>query len=218
MNIGRKARHLCIVGRSGTGKTTCGIRYLLPSHHDRIVVADHEGEFAVRLGVPLNQSWEEFYDALERQRVTCLDITEVSPGDTAGAFDRMSETVLDLCKTVFEPKGMETLLVIDEVQKYTTAHTVPPNFLSALETGRKWNLDTLSLSQRPNGINTALREQFTEIFFFRMTERRSHEFGEYYGLTAEEQSGLDDGEFIYLNMRTGERRQDRLWPKGQKLA
>lgn len=218
MNIARKARHICIVGNSGTGKTTCAIRYLLPSHHQRVVIADHEGEFAERLAVPLNLNWPDFFRALETQRVICLDITEISPGETVETFNRLAAEILDLNKTVFEPKGMETLLVIDEVQKYTTAHSVPVDFKNCLETGRKWNLDTLSLSQRPNGINTALREQFTEVFFFRMQDKNSHEFGEYFGISADEQDGLSDGHFIYLNTKSGQRRPGRLWNGSKILA
>lgn len=203
-----------MVGRSGTGKTTLGIDFILGTHHQRVAIADHEGEFATRLRVPLNLSWSAFYDALEKQRISCLDITEVDESGSEAAFDEMCAQVLDLQKTVFQGHGFDMLLVVDEVQKYTSAQYVSPHFKNCLETGRKWGLDTLSLSQRPNGINTAIREQFTEIFFFRMIEENSHKFGEYFGISAEEQSALADGEYIYLNMKTGERRPGRIdWAK-----
>lgn len=218
MNIARKARHLGIVGQSGTGKTTAAIRYILGSHHARIAVADHEGEFAHRLNVPLNLSWETFYDALQVQRICCFDITEISPGFSNETFDLFCQSVLELNKDVFEPKGMETLLVIDEVQKYTTSHKVPEHFKACLETGRKWNLDTLSLSQRPNGIHGDIREQFTEVFIFRMNDPLSHEFGEYFGIAGADQSALKDGEFIHLNRKTGTRRAGSLWTGAKIIA
>lgn len=211
MNLLRKARHLAVVGKSGTGKTTLALRYLLNSHHQRIVIADHEGEFAHRLRVPLNLDWGSFYSALETQRVICVDITELDPEGAEAAFDQLAESLLDLCKTVFEPKGLETLLVMDEVQKYTSPHTMPLNFKNCMETGRKWNLDTLSISQRPNAINGAMKEQFTEMFFFRLKDENSHKFGAYFGLSPEEQDGLADGEYIYMNMQDGTTRKDRLW-------
>jgi len=211
MDIARKARHICIVGQSGTGKTTLGIRYLLNSHHGRIVVADHEGEFAQRVKVPLNLTWGTFYDALEKQRIACLDITEVDAGKSEETFDELCRVTLDLSKTVFQPHKMETLLVIDELQKYSSSHFVSDGFKTALETGRKWSLDTLSLSQRPNGINAAAREQFTEIFFFRMRDMNSHKFGEYFGLSSDKQSDLPDGHYIYMNMKSGEMRDGQLW-------
>jgi hypothetical protein len=211
MKIGRKARHLACVGKSGTGKTTLGLRYLFNSHHGRVIVADHEGEFALRLNIPLCQSWSEFYASLEKNRVTCLDITELDEEGAVAAFDKMCGEVLDLCKTTFEPANLETLVVIDEVQKYASPHAIPGNFKACLETGRKYALDTFSLSQRPNRINGDMKEQFTEMFFFRMTEPNSHDFGEYYGIEPAEQMALADGQFIYLDLQRGERRTDRIF-------
>jgi len=212
VKIERKARHLAFVGQSGTGKTTGAIRYILPSHHGRVVIADHEGEFAHRLRVPLSQTWEEVWAALETQRVVCCDITELSPDGTEAAFDQLSAEILDLAKTTFEPRNIEVLLVMDEVQKYVTVHDMPPHFKNCLETGRKWGLDTLSISQRPNAMNGAMKEQFTEMFFFRLQDPNSQKFGDYFGLSREEQTELRDGEYWYMNMKTGGRKKDSLWP------
>lgn len=217
MNISRKAKHLAIVGRSGTGKTTLAITQILGQSHDRVIIADHEGEFAERLRVPLNDNWPDFYDAVEKQRVVCLDITEINPGETLESFDRLTAVVLELAKTTFDPKNLTVLFVIDEVQKYTSTAAVTVNFKTLVETGRKWGVDTLCISQRPNKIHGDLLEQFTEIFFFQLKNPRSHLFGEYYGVTAEEQMSLEEGEFLYLNQRTDRREQARLWPPGTKL-
>lgn len=211
MNIARKARHLAFVGRSGTGKSTGALAYLLGSVHDRVIIADHEGEFAHRLGLPLADNFGDFYAALEKQRVVCLDITEVSPGHTDETFDELSRQTLDLAKSVFDPKGMQVLFVIDEVQKYTSAHQVPENFKALLETGRKWGVDTLSISQRPNRLHGDLLEQFTELFFFRLINQRSQQFGDYYGVTPEEQAALNPGEYIYLNQTTGRRGEGKIF-------
>jgi len=218
LNISRKAKHLAIVGRSGTGKTTLAITQVLGQGHDRVVIADHEGEFSERLHVPLCTDWSAFYSALETQRVICLDITEVAPGQTLETFDELAKQTLDLAKSVFDGKGMTVLFVIDEVQKYTSTSTVPENFKTLVETGRKWGVDTLSISQRPNKIHGDLLEQFTEIFFFQLKNPRSHIFGEYYGVTADEQMNLSEGEYLYLNQRTDRRSRDRLWPEGKKIV
>lgn len=218
MNISRKAKHLAVVGRSGTGKTTLAIAQILGQSHDRVIIADHEGEFAERLRVPLCDNWEDFFNAVETQRVICLDITELAPGETLETFDALAEKVLELAKAVFDPKNMTVLFVIDEVQKYTSTHSVPLNFKTMVETGRKWGVDTLCISQRPNKIHGDLLEQFTEIFFFQLKNPRSHVFGEYYGVSAGEQMGLDEGEYLYLNQRTDRRATDRLWPAGTKLS
>lgn len=211
MNISRKAKHLAIVGRSGTGKTTLGITQILGQPHERVIIADHEGEFSERLKVPLCTDWKEFYDQLETQRIICLDITEVNPGETLETFDELAQSTLDLAKGVFDPKGMNCLFVIDEVQKYTSTASVPEGFKTLMETGRKWGIDTLSISQRPNKIHGDLLEQFTEIFFFQLKNPRSHIFGEYYGISAEEQMNLREGEYLYLNQRTDRRARGRLW-------
>lgn len=217
MNIARKAKHLAIVGRSGTGKTTLAITQVLGQGHDRVIIADHEGEFAERLKVPLCDNWDDFYDAVEKQRVVCLDITEVAPGETLETFDGLAAKVLELARNVFDPKNLTVLFVIDEVQKYTSTHAVPVAFKTLVETGRKWGVDTLCISQRPNKIHGDLLEQFTEIFFFQLKNPRSHIFGEYYGVMADEQMALEEGEFLYLNQRSDRRERGRLWPAGAKL-
>lgn len=217
MNISRKAKHLAIVGRSGTGKTTLGITQILGQAHDRVIIADPEGEFAERLRVPLNDNWDGFYDAVEKQRVICIDVTDIVPGESLETFNELCRKVLELAKEVFDPQNLTVLFAVDEVQKYTSTSLVPEHFKALLETGRKWGVDTLSISQRPNKIHGDLLEQFTEIFFFQLKNPRSHIFGEYYGVSAEEQMGLDEGEFLYLNQRTDRRAKDRLWPAGKKI-
>jgi len=215
VDIARKARHIAMVGRSGTGKNTLANSYILGSPHGRVIIAD-DGEFASRLNVPLNSTFDEFYDACERQRVICFDFGEFDPGEAESTFDTLAGIALELAQSVFQPRGLETLFVSNEIQKYTSAHRVPLNFKNGLEIGRKWAFDTLSISQRPNRIHGDLLEQFTEIFIFNLVNRNSHKFGEYYGVTAEEQLSLADGEYIYLNQTSRSTERGRVVFPGQK--
>lgn len=215
MDIARKARHIAVVGRSGTGKNTLANNYCLTGPHGRVIIAD-DGEFAHRLRVPLNVEWDDFFDACKTQRIICFDIGERAKADdleVTEVFDELARIALELAQTVFQPRNLETLFVSNEIQKYTSAHSVPINFKNGLEIGRKWGFDTLSISQRPNRIHGDLLEQFTEIFFFKLKNKNSHKFGEYYGVSAEEQSALEDGHYIYLNQARDDTEKGAIvWP------
>lgn len=219
MDIARKARHIAIVGRSGTGKNTLANNYILTGPHGRVIIAD-DGEFAHRLRVPLNVEWEEMFSACRTQRIICFDVFERAKRDEVDVveiFDEFARIALELAQTVFQPHKLETLFVSNEIQKFTTSHIVPPNFKNGLEIGRKWAFDTLSISQRPNKIHGDLLEQFTEIFFFKLKNVNSHKFGEYYGVSAEAQSALDDGHYIYLNQGRDDTEPGQIiWP-GPKI-
>lgn len=201
-----KAKHLLFAGKSGTGKTQGAINYLLGSDHDRVAIFDHQGEFAVRLGVPLALTWDDFWKQFQTQRIVCYDYTEEFGGSRDEIFSAWCEALLQVCNDVLEPKGLRCLGVVDEIQIFCSPQNLPQAFSACLDTGRRRLLDTMSLSQRPNSMHPALREQFTEIFMFKLDEPSSLDFAEKIGFAREDIVALPfdpPGHYLYRNRQNG---------------
>ena len=210
MNIFRKPRHILFTGRSGTGKTTAALRYIQSSHHKRILIYDHAGEFSARLGIPPVIETENLSAAMGKRPIVCFDPSEEYAGSFEEGFSDLCDWFLSIGKETFAPLNQDILFVCDEVQKFVTPYNLPFAFKELLETGRKYHVDTLSLSQRPNAIHPAMREQLTEITFFRLTEPNSQKFGEHFGVYGDVLENLETGEFVYLNMNDGAQREGTL--------
>lgn len=202
-----------VVGKSGMGKTTYALRYVQGSHHDRVFVFDHQGEFRVRFNARPEQvaiDGTSFLAAAEKYRMVFFDPAVNFGGTFAEVFAEFCGMVQEVCMDHFEPAGMQCLFVCDEVQKFCKIGSVPPQFKSILETGRRNNLDTLCLSQRPNKIDSDIREQWTEIVFFRLTDRNTLKFIEDCGAGQSEVCGLAPHEFLFFQTEKSEERRGVL--------
>lgn len=211
MNVARKARHILATGKSGTGKTTIALDYIKHSKHGRVFVFDHQSEIAFRLGIVPCLSFINVLERAKTDRVVCYDPTLDFEGEMENAFDYFTQWVFTVCRDIFEPGKCEVLLVCDEIQTFVNVHFIPKPFKKCLELGRKFALDTLSMSQRPNAINGAAREQFTEIFFLKLDDPNSWKFGEFFGVNGSLLTTLTDGSYVYLNQKTGERRNGKVF-------
>ncbi len=202
-----------IVGKSGMGKTTYALRYLQGSSHDRVFIFDHQGEFRVRFNAQESQvatDEESFYAAAERHRLVFFDPAVNYGGAFLETFDDFAGLVHEIATQAFEPLGKNCLFVCDEIQKFCKIGAIPPNFKNVLETGRRSMLDSLSLSQRPNKIDADVREQWTEIICFHLSDPNSLKFLDAIGANPDEISGLGPHEFRFFQTQRGEERGGKL--------
>lgn len=201
------------------GKTTLSERFIKGSTHDRVVIFDHQDEFAARLGIPSEQvAYDEnsFIRLLEENRIVPFDFEPMFPGGKQQAFEWFCGFVFDVCKIGLQPLGKECLIVCDELQQFVNKHTSPMEFKQILETGRRYGLDSLSLSRAPNRVNDATREEFTEIFLFRLNDDNSLNFVEGMGADVEQVRALNEHEYLYFNVMSGRERKDKLQFAGKR--
>lgn len=192
------------------GKTSFALRYIHGSKHNRIAIFDHQSEFASRLEIPPEKVAVDsmgFIRLLETERVVPFDFSVNWPGYKEEAFVYFCDLVYDVAKFGLEPKGLDCLFICDELQQFVNAAQSPVEFKQILETGRRFNLDSLTLSRAPNRLNTSTREEFTELILFRLDDINSLKFAEGVGANVAEVQSLSPHEFLYYNViRGGERR------------
>lgn len=214
--IERKGTKVLVVGSSGTGKTTFALRYIAGAWHRLVVVYDHEGEMATRLGVSSLYSLVDTGAAMQRELMESSGMAFLAY-DPAIEFEGRLEEGFDLfCDTLFSwcdamPDGTEVLFVVDEIQKVTGNMVIPQPLKTILQTGRRKGLDCLFLSQAPNEIHNTLRNQVTELVSFGMIERNALKFADEMGLDVNEVAALPIGHYIGWNRYTGDRYQHRLF-------
>lgn len=195
------------------GKTTWSIRYINGSAHDRVFIFDHQNEFALRFQIPpakVATDPESFVRLLETERVVPFDFTIHWGGYKEEAFAMFCDLCFDVMKTGLEPQGKEGLFVCDELQQFVNSAQSPVEFKQIMETGRRYNLDTLSLSRAPNRLNVATREEFTELIMFRMDDENSLKFAASVGADVELIAKLQPHEYVYYNVISGREGQGVL--------
>lgn len=212
MNLRRKALHVHATGRSGTGKTSLCERYVVGSKYGEVFIFDHQSELAERLGVQPFYNIDDVFSEKER-RVKCYDPSYQFAGSFIEAFDAFSEAVFGLVRN--RKTLWETLLVCDEVQQMSPLYAPSVGFLKCLQTGRRFGLDTFTMSQQPNRISSQLREQFTEVYFTQLVDDNSLKFSRDFGIDDETIRGLQvvdevEANYLWLNTRTGERRNGKI--------
>lgn len=224
MNYLRKATHVFDCGKSGMGKTSWAIRYINGCSCDRIFIYDHQNEFAQRLEIPPDKvayTPDDFLRLAETQRVVCFDFTKNYPGYKREMFDNFSEMVFEVCKFGLTPKGKQALFVCDELQQFVTGNSIeqaPESFRMIMETGRRYNLDTLMLSRAPNRVNVAIREEFTELILFKLNDETSLKFAKEVGADIEAVKKLAPHHYLYYNIITGRDGSAKLEFKGRGVT
>lgn len=213
MNIHHQARHIGIAGKSGMGKTTYALRYIQGSHHDRVFIFDHQGEFRNRIPTQEGQVCVNVADlpaAVEKFRVVIYDPALEFAGNFEEGFEWFCEFVLGVCEHHTVRLGWHCLFVCDEIQKFCSPANCSFQFKAIVETGRRQMLDSLTLSQRPNAINPAIREQYTELIMFRLTDENSSKFASWAGADTDLVRQLPAHHFLFFNVMSGDERPGEL--------
>lgn len=209
MSLQLEARRQCllIVGKSGSGKSTFALRYLVA---ERSFVCrflfDPEGEFSTRLKLSAARTAEECELAIEDGFVI-FDPHSMFPG-------RMSEALEWFCAFAFEASskmGGSKILLVDEAWKYCSPGSIPMALANCIQTGRKRGLGMAFATQRPNRLNESITNEVTECVCFRLQGVNALERVGEMGADSDEVAALPMGSFVALNVDSGSELRGRLW-------
>lgn len=213
MQLDHRPTKILVAGNSGCGKSTFATRYVLNAPQRVKFIFDPEGEFALRNGFSAAGTAEELFSQLESGWVI-FDAGQEFEGATAEAFEFFSEWVFRISKALDEEAEaagqapMTKLFFADELQTVVETHEVPAGLRLILETGRRYGIDTLLVTQQPNVIHNRARNQITEVVAFSQVDENAVQFLVALGFDGDEIRGLPPGEFRLLQIRT------RTWQAG----
>lgn len=195
-----------VAGVSRSGKTSFGARYLVAERdfNCRFIFdaesaedAPDEGEFSHRLGLTPAEDFHECAAAVEDGFVV-FDPHALYPG-------RMVEAFSDFCAWSFEAAKRlpgRKVILLDEAWKYCSPHAIPLSLATVVQTGQKRGLETLFTTQRPNKLNEAILNEWTELVCFTLDGEKALDCVEDKGAVREEVRQLPLGSFVALNRHT----------------
>ena len=195
MLLAHKPSKILVTGKSGSGKSTYFTRYVINAPYPRRFLFDHEGEFQARLGIRAATNEAGLLDSLRRPW-TIYDPAEQFPGDTEAGFAFFCEWVFEMSRRLPGAK----LFCCDELQKLVGTNTVSWELALLLETGRRYGVDAIMISQQPNLIHNRVRGQLTECVTFQQIEPNALKFLEEIGYDGEAVKALRPGEFWARNL------------------
>lgn len=196
MDYLHKPNRLLITGRSGTGKTEYFIRYVraVSPWYKRVCVFDHEVEFCARTGVEPCRTADDLGKNLS---VECFDYATLYPGDKETALEFHADWVFSRNASSGDDPP-QTLWCCDEMQKILGTDLIPPDVACVIETGRRYRIDTVLITQQPNLLHNRFRNQATEVVTFRQNDQRAIQWLEDWGFQGEQIRGLMAGEYLCL--------------------
>jgi len=204
--VENKSNVIVCAGVSGSGKSTFGLRLIANGDFSFVFCFDPEpgqfnstlGEFADRLGVEAARDMYELGMAL-CNGIAIFDPHHVYPGQLAVAFDWFCEWTFDVCSRLPGRK----ILLVDEVWKYCSPHSIPLSLATIVQTGRKRGLGLLVNTQRPNRLNDAILNEVSEMVCFRLQGDNALDKVAAYGFDQEELKALPDLHLIGRNVASG---------------
>lgn len=200
MNLQIDARSVITIaaGVQGSGKSTFALRYLIA---DRDLscrfLFDQEGEFCQRLAVSAAETVQELHLAIEDGFVL-FDPHTLFPGRMEDAFSWFCAWCYDIASRLPGRK----LLMLDEAWKYCSPHSIPQPLANCVQTGRKRGLEMLFATQRPNKLNEAILNEWTEFVCFTLDGEKALDCVEERGADRDEVRNLPLGSFVALNKHT----------------
>ena len=196
-----------VTGRSGTGKTTFCLRYLVNASQLRgRWIWDADGQISARLGLPAASTADELEASLE-DGWSIYDPNSMWPGRHGEGFAWFSAWAYAAAARTAGP----SVLLVDEVWRYCTPHAIPQPLAECIQTGRVRGLSCMFATQRPNKLNGAVVNEVTECVAFRLQDRMGLAIVEECGLPASEVSALVPGSWLAVSCETGARSSGRLW-------
>jgi hypothetical protein len=192
---------LACFGSQGTGKTSWVLRYLANTKAKCRFLFDAEGEFAHKLGLRPVSTPEEITAAIKSGWV-CYDPWQ-SFEDPAEALEWFSALVFKLAESALPGRK---ILVVDELQHYTTGHKLPRSLSRIIWTGRRRGIDFVTMAQAPNLAHNAIRGQLTEVVCFNLCEPNALEFPKAWGFDVAEIQALPLHHWIWRDRWRREQR------------
>lgn len=201
------SKKVLITGVSGTGKTTLFEKLIRKEKARWKFVFDHQGEFSARFNKPPATDIAELCEQTSQAGYVVFDPVkfqnELLPDGTRrglpGAFAFFCDFVFAMAETM---KGRK-ILICDELQKLVTVTKTPDELLCILDTGRRYQLDFFGISQAPNLIHNAIRNQITEIYTFRQCDKNAVQYLADNGFDENKIRNLEKFGFLWRNLATG---------------
>jgi energy-coupling factor transporter ATP-binding protein EcfA2 len=194
------SKKVLITGTSGTGKTTLLEKLLRKEKARYKFVFDHQGEFAHRFKVEPCYGPENLCEAVAAGGWVCFDPVQMYPGKTPEAFSFFCDFAFCMATT---QKGRK-IFICDELQKLVDNAKTPDELMCILDTGRRYQLDFFGISQAPNLIHNAIRNQLTEVYTFRQSDENAIKFLDANGFNETQVRNLKGHDYLWRNLSTGE--------------
>jgi len=203
MNLAHEPTKILITGASGEGKSTYFTRYINNASgtiYNKIFVFDHQGELTVRLGKQAIPAFteDELVKSWQNNKLVVFDPSQLFPGETENAWNFFCEWTFERCQNNL---GYKKLLACDELQMFSTTKELPWEQCLIIETGRKYELDFLGISQQYNLVHNRVRNQMTELITFRQEDKLILDALEEKGFDSDSVRRLGKGEFLVRNTK-----------------
>lgn len=192
-----------VTGMSGTGKTTLFKSLIDAEKAPTKFFYDHQGEFSGRFGMQPCFDMETLFQQTDRGGNVCFDPVRMFPGRADEGF----LTFCDYIVSIRPHKKGRFLVVTDELQKITDVYNPPEQFLILCDVGRRYQIDVYFAAQSIHALHNRIRNQLTEIYTFRQLDKNAVKPLEDLGFDAEKIRTLQNGEYIWRNLNTGESKQ-----------
>lgn len=189
-----------ITGTSGTGKTTLFIHQVKQEKARLKFIFDHQGEFSAKLKVPAVHDADGLCQKTSLGGYVVFDPLVMFSG-------RLPEGFSFFCDFVFSVSGVlkgRKLFCCDELQKLVDNKTENPELQNILDSGRRFQIDCLFISQAPNAIHNRIRNQLTEVYTFRQSDDRAIEYLAGNGFPEDKVRSLPNFKYLRRNLNTGE--------------
>lgn len=201
MNLAHEPTKILITGASGEGKSTYFTRFVynsLGTIYNKIYVFDHQAELVTRLGCQPSYTEDDLTKAWERNNLIVFDPSVIFPGETENAWNFFCEWTFERCQNNL---GYKKLLACDELQMFSSTKELPWEQCLIIETGRKYELDFLGISQQYNLVHNRVRNQMTELITFRQEDKLVLDALEEKGFQSDSVKRLSKGEFLIRNTK-----------------
>ena len=212
LNTRHKGRGFWLSGVRGTGKSTLFCQILRNHPCDHLLVFDHQGEFADRLGCFSCFTWEDCDRAWAAGKAVLFDPRKLYPGERPdpkgkampwGRAEAFLEWSRWTWKRINEDPFRTKLWAWDESGNSVPSHGGYNGHPARLivEEGRVRGCDLLWATQQTNQANNQLRNQATDVFAFRHADTTAAGWLIEKGWKFEDLARLPDGSFLYKTDR-----------------
>lgn len=206
MNFAGARTCTLLAGVSGSGKTTFALKALVNGPYTARFIFDPEGEYVARLKLRPAATTEACENALATRWVI-YDPGLQWPGRYDEAFAWFCGYALEACA---RGPGRK-ILMVDEVWRWCDPHRIPTELATCIQTGRRYGLDVMFATQRPNRLNEAVTNEVTELVCFRLQGGNALRVVSEMGVSESEVNSLAPGSYLARNLVTGGELRGRVF-------
>lgn len=211
MNRHHAPFRLGIFGASGSGKTEWCLRWLKRERAVCRFIYDPEQEFAHALGSYVVSNPSQMAEQM-KSGWCFFDPAEMFRGNWSDGF-------AFFCAFAFEASKWfrgRKVFVCDEAWRYLKTHELPPSVEELVCTGRRQEIDFVTISQFPNRINGVMRDNLTDVVCFGLLTENTLRFPIEFGFDPDELRRLPRFQFIHRTRNGTEKRSATASPAAKR--